>query len=104
MECWRQAMEDELRSIHDNNAWELVDLPNNEKVMDLKWKFVIKKDVEGSVKHKVRLVTKEYVQEKSVDFEEAFVPVAKMESVELLITLAVQKSWKIHQMDVKSVF
>ena len=33
-----------------------------------------------------------------------FVPVAKMESVELLIALAVQESWKIHQMDVKSAF
>lgn len=35
-ECWRQAMEEEFGSIHDNIAWELVDLPNNHKAMDLK--------------------------------------------------------------------
>ena len=95
MEYWRQAMKEELRSIHDNNAWELVDLPNNEKVMDLKWKFKIKKDFEGFTKHKARLVAKEYVQEEGVDFEEVFIPISKMESVRLLIALAVQESWKI---------
>ena len=62
------------------------------------------KNVAGSVKHKARLVAKEYVQEKGVDFEEVFVPIAKMKSMELLIALAVQESWKIHQMDVKSSF
>ena len=43
----------------------------------------MKKDVEGSVKHKARLVAKEYVQEEGVDFKEVFVPVARMESVRL---------------------
>ena len=97
-------MEEELRSIHDNNAWELVDLPNNEKAMELKWEFKVKKDVEGCMKHKARFVAKEYMQEKCVDFEEVFIPIEKMESVELLIALAVQESWKIHHMDVKSAF
>ena len=63
---------------------------------------MIKKDAKGSAKHKARLVAKEYVQEKGVDFEEVFVPVAKMESMRLLIALTLQESWKIHHMDVKS--
>lgn len=42
-DCWRHSMKEELGSIHDNNAWELVDLPNNEKTMELKWEFTIKK-------------------------------------------------------------
>ena len=102
-EYWHQATEEELRSIHDNNAWELVDLPNNEKVMDLKWEFMIKKDAEGSVKHKARLVAKEYVHDEGVNFV-MFVPIAKMESVRLLITLADHESWQIHNTDVKSAF
>ena len=97
-------MEEELGSIHNNNSWVLVDLPNNEKLIDLKWKFKIKKDVEGCMKHKTRQVAKEYVQEESMDFEEVFVPIAKMESVRLLIARVAQESWKIHHMDVKSVF
>ncbi|XBI97710.1 hypothetical protein VPH35_018033 [Triticum aestivum] len=105
-ECWRRAMEAGLRLIHDNNAWELVDPPpnDNENAMDLKWEFKVKKDVEGCMKHKARFVAKEYVQGESMDFEEVFIPIAKMESVRLLIALAVQESWKVHHMDVKSAF
>ena len=39
-----------------------------------------------------------------MNFEEVFVLIAKMESVRLLIALVAQESWKIHHMDVKSVF
>ena len=39
-----------------------------------------------------------------MDFKEVFVPIAKMESVRLLISLAAQESWKVHHMDVNSVF
>ncbi|XP_073363674.1 uncharacterized protein [Aegilops tauschii subsp. strangulata] len=101
---WCHAMKEELGSIHDNNTWELVDLSNNEKAIELKWQFKVRKDVEGCMKHKVRFVAKEYVQEESMDFKEVFVLIAKMESVRLLIALAAQESWKIHHMDVNSAF
>ena len=65
---------------------------------------MIKKDVDGAMNHKARLVLKEYVQEESVDFEEVSVPVQRMESVRFVIALAVQESWKIHHLDVKSAF
>ena len=39
-----------------------------------------------------------------MDIAEVFVPVKRMEWVRLLITLAVQKSWRIHHMNVKSAF
>jgi hypothetical protein len=98
-------MDDELESIRDNNTWKLVDLPNNHKAIGLKWVYKIKKGAEGKlVKHKARLVAKGYVQEQGVDFEEVFAPVARMESVRLLMALATQESWKLHHMDVKSAF
>jgi hypothetical protein len=98
-------MDDELGSIRDNNKWKLVDLPKNHKAIGLKWVYKIKKDAEGNlVKHKARLVTKGYVQEQGVNFEEVFAPVARMESVRLLMALAAQESWKLHHMDVKSAF
>lgn len=54
------------------------------------------------MKHKAKLVAKEYMQDEGMDFEQVFVPVARMESMRLLIALAAQESWKIHRMDVKS--
>ncbi|XP_039120655.1 uncharacterized protein LOC120257111 [Dioscorea cayenensis subsp. rotundata] len=50
---------------------------------------VVKKDSEGNVvKHKARLVAKGYVQRQGVDFEEVFAPVARLETVRLLIAMA----------------
>jgi hypothetical protein len=40
------------------------------------------------VKHKARLVAKGYVQRQGIDFEEFFAPVARVESVRLLIAMA----------------
>ena len=103
--CWRRAMDEELGSIRDNETWSLVDLPNGQKAIGLKWVYKLKKDAEGKViKHKARLVAKGYVQEQGIDFEEVFAPVARMESVRLLIALAVQEAWKLHHMDVKTAF
>jgi hypothetical protein len=56
------------------------------------------------VKHKARLVAKGYVQREGIDFEEVFAPVARMESVRLLLALAATKEWEVHHMDVKSAF
>ena len=67
--------------------------------------YKIKRDPNGDiVKHKARLVAKGYVQRQGIDFDEVYAPIARLESVRLLIALAAQFSWKIHQMDVKSAF
>lgn len=39
-----------------------------------------------------------------MDFDEVFAPVARIETVRLLIALAALKGWQVHHMDVKSAF
>jgi hypothetical protein len=39
-----------------------------------------------------------------VDFDEVFVPVARLESVRLLLAVAAHQGWQVHHMDVKSAF
>ena len=56
------------------------------------------------MRHKARLVVKGYVQRQGVDFEEVFAPIARLESMQLLLAIAAQRSWTVHHMDVKSVF
>lgn len=103
--CWEKAMREELTSIESNGTWVLCDLPKGHKPIGLKWVYKLKKDPDGAiVKHKARLVTKGYVQRQGVDFDEVFAPVARMESVRLLVALAAEFKWKIHHMDVKSAF
>ena len=55
--------------------------------------FKLKRDEAGTiVKHKARLVARGFVQQEGVDFDDAFAPVARMESVRLLLALAAQRA------------
>uniref|UniRef100_A0ACD5WTY3 Uncharacterized protein n=1 Tax=Avena sativa TaxID=4498 RepID=A0ACD5WTY3_AVESA len=104
-EYWRRATQEELTSIEGNNTWSLTDLPAGHRLIGLKWVYKIKRDADGSVaKHKARLVAKGYVQREGVDFDEVFAPVARLDSVRLLIAIAAKLDWKLHHLDVKSAF
>ena len=67
--------------------------------------YKTKKNAKGEVaRYKERLVAKEYKQKQGIDHDEVFAPIARLETVRLLISLAAQSHWKIHQLDVKSAF
>ena len=87
-------MQKELEAIENNKMWALTNLPFGHKPISLKWVFKLKKNSEGNViKHKARLVAKGYVQRQGVDFEEVFEPVARLDTVRLIIAFAVQHGW-----------
>jgi hypothetical protein len=103
--CWRDAMKAELEAIHENDTWTFSDLPKGYRAIGLKWVFKVKRDPAGNIlKHKARLVAKGYAQRQGIDYDEVFAPVARMESVRVLIALAAQGGWELHHMDVKSAF
>lgn len=102
---WQQAMNLELETIEKNKTWTLTDLPPGHKAIGLKWVFKLKKDTEGNVvKHKARLVAKGYVQRKGIDYDEVFAPVARLETIRLLLALSAKEEWEVHHLDVKSAF
>jgi hypothetical protein len=102
---WRAAMQLEMDAVERNWTWELTDLPTSHRVVTLKWVYKLKKDEVGAViKHKACLVARGFVQQEGVNFDDAFAPVARMESVRLVLTLAAQEGWRVHHMDVKSAF
>src|SRR6185312_2692389 len=102
---WRRAMMEEIDAIQSNKTWRLVPLPAGHRPIGLKWVYKVKKNAAGEVtKHKARLVAKGYVQQPGIDFDEVFAPVARIESVRLLLALAAQEGWPVHHMDVKSAY
>ncbi|RVW21330.1 Retrovirus-related Pol polyprotein from transposon RE1 [Vitis vinifera] len=102
---WIEAMKEELRMIEKNDTWELVDRPQHRKVIGVKWVYRTKLNADGSVnKYKARLVVKGYSQVFGVDFSETFAPVARLDTIRMLLALTAQKGWKTYQLDVKSAF
>ena len=55
-------------------------------------------------KYKARLVAKGYSQQYGIDYAEVFAPVARLNTIRMVISLAAHKGWDIFQLDVKSAF
>ena len=84
----KEAMVDEMASLHKNEAWDLVELPAGRKPIGSKWVFKKKTNAEGKVeKYKARLVAKGYSQVPGIDFGDIFSPVAKVTSIRLLLSI-----------------
>ncbi|KAG9446382.1 hypothetical protein H6P81_012510 [Aristolochia fimbriata] len=86
-EYWIKTMQEELEQFERNEI------------------FKNKTDESGNItRNKARLVAQGYTQVEGVDFDETFAPVARLESIRLLISVASVLQLKLHQMDVKSEF
>ena len=98
-------MNEEYRSLMENDTWDVVPLPKGRKVFRCKWVYRTKYPSNGSVeRHEARLVAKGFSQVEGIDYNETFAPVAKMNSIFLVLALAASHKWEVHQMDVKSTF
>eukprot|EP00253_Pinus_taeda_P002725 PITA_02725 len=102
---WESAMNEEYHSLLANDTWDLVPLPKGRKLVRCKWVYRAKYGPDGKVdKHKARLVAKGFSQVEGIDYIETFSPVAKINSIRLVLSLAASLKWEVHQMDVKSAF
>lgn len=102
---WKIAMDDEIKSMINNNTWILEKLPPNRKAIKCKWIFKIKRDANGQIsKYKARLVAKGFSQRPGLDFDETFAPVVRYDSIRYLIALAVTNGYTICQMDAVTAF
>src|SRR6187455_454199 len=101
---WVLAMQEELNNFKRNEVWSLVPR-TKQNVVGTKWVFRNKQDEHGVViRNKARLVAKGYAQVAGLDFEETFAPVARLESIRILLAYATHHSFRLFQMDVKSAF
>ena len=50
------------------------------------------------------LVSKGYAQKYVVDYDETFSPVARIDTIRAVLSIAAQNQWPVYQKDVKSAF
>ena len=93
-------MHEKLNQFVRNDVWELAPRPENVHVIGTKWIFKNKTDKDGEIiRNKSRLVAQEYIQVEGVDFDESFTPVARLESIRILMSIACTMNFKLYQID-----
>ncbi|CAM8908673.1 unnamed protein product [Rhodiola kirilowii] len=98
-------MQEELGEFTRNNVWDLVPRSSGVNIIGTKWIFKNKTDESGNItRNKARLVAQGYTQIEGIDFDDTFAPVARLESIRLLLAVACYLKFKLFQMDVKSAF
>ncbi|WKA11938.1 hypothetical protein VitviT2T_029385 [Vitis vinifera] len=102
---WKATVDEEVRALEKNGTWEITDLPRCKKPVGCKWIFTVKYKADGNVdRYKARLVAKGFTQSYGIDYQETFAPVAKLNTVRVLLSLAANLDWSLHQLDVKNAF
>ncbi|GJW44405.1 zinc finger, CCHC-type containing protein [Tanacetum coccineum] len=102
---WKEAIDDEIGSIMENNTWVLFDLPLGCKPLGCKWIFKRKMKVSGTIdKFKALLVIQCFKQKEGINYFDTYAPVACITTIRLLLALDAIRNIVIHQMDVKTAF
>lgn len=88
-----------------NNTWEKCTLSTGKKPVGCRWVYTVKYRPDGSIeRYKARLVAKRYTQTYGIDYSKTFSPVAKIDTIRVLFSVAANKGRSLHQFDVKNAF
>ena len=99
------AMQKELNQFQINEIQTLVPRLNDYPAIGTKWVFRNKLDENGNIsRNKARLIAQGYSQEKRINYDETYAPVARLEAIGVLLAFACFKNFKLYQINVKSDF
>ena len=97
---WQKAINYKLQALAKNDTWEVVNRPEKTNIISPKWVFAIK----GDNSLRARVVANGCSQKYALDYEEVFLPTVNKDTLRLMLQVAVNKQYMIHQIDVKSTY
>lgn len=104
-EEWYKAIACEVRSLLKNDTWQLVNRPEQGTVIGSKFVLRNKYKENGYLeRRKARVVAKGFAQRPGVDFDDTFAPVARIESIRILMALAAERGMFVEQLDVTTAY
>lgn len=77
-----------MNMLKQNCIWYIIELPKDKKTVGCKWVFTIKCKVDGKLER----------------YKETFASVAKIKSIKVLLTIAINFDWPFSQLEIKNVF
>lgn len=102
---WNEAMANEMKSLRENQTWELKPLPHGKTPIGGKWVYAKKTGPDGRVeRYKARYVAQGYAQKQGIDFVDTFSPTVRMTTVRSLVQVAVSNDWVLKHLDVKTAY
>lgn len=102
---WESAMDEEMQALRENHTWTLSTLPKGKQDIGCKWVYTVKSDAAGNeTRYKARLVAKGFRQREGIDYFDTFAPVARYESIRILLAIAAKRDYEIMKFDVKTAF
>ncbi|XP_076635451.1 uncharacterized protein LOC143348740 [Colletes latitarsis] len=96
---WRHAIQDEVTALENQNTWEMSTLPKGKTAIETRWVFRTKENG----RRKARLVAKGF-QVKESEYQNSYAPVARLSTIRMLLSKAVQENLSIKQLDIPTAF
>jgi hypothetical protein len=102
---WEATMQEDHETLLENQTWDLVPLPPGWKLVRCKWIYRTKREIDDQVsRYKAILVAKGFQHIHGIDYDETFSPIENMDSIRLVLSIAVAKGWEVHQLYVTNYF
>lgn len=101
----KDAIYEEIKSLVENETWELVNRPSEGNIVGTKTILTNKYNAQGQIeRRKARIVAKGFSQRPGRDYHETFAPVARLSSLRLIISIAARCNLKIYQGDFTTAY
>ena len=100
---WKTASDKEIASLEKHGVFDLVPItsvPAGHKVVGTRWVFKMKTDST----YKGRLVVQGFSQIPGVDCGGTFAPVCRLQSIRMMLAIAVELEYEVHMLDVRETF
>jgi hypothetical protein len=104
-DCRMVTMQVKMVTLMAKDTWDLVKPLTGANIMDLMWIYNIKWNGKGNrTKDKARLIGKGYIQQLSIDYNETWAGVTRLESVILTAAIAAKRDLKLWHIDVVGAY